>query len=407
MPHRIAIVGGGVIGTSTAYQLSRLAKERNLTDLDITLVEGSEIAAGASGKAGGLLALDWHGPSTASLAALSYSLHASLAAEHSGASRWGYRQLSTISVSADFSSLSRGSTKPRGARKLKGADEEHFDWLSKEVLTGSELLGTPETTAQVHPEQFSRAMAQLAEERGVKIVYGTVNGLEKPSSPNEPYRLSIRARSSSDSSTPSTLEVDQVVIAAGPWTGRLLSSLGLSSGRGAGRAKAIRGSRAHSVVLRPAEGRELPATAVFTSIKTKGGHAEPEIYNRPDGTSYACGPTDDSDLPTHASDVVVEKSAIASLLAHTAQLSPTHLDAQGEGGNKAKVEREQACYLPVGSGDPVIGQIEGEKTSRKGVYVASGHSCWGICNGPGTGLVMAELLLDGKVESADVSDLGP
>jgi len=68
----------------------------------------------------------------------------------------------------------------------------------------------------------------------------------------------------------------------------------------------------------------------------------------------------------------------------------------------------------------VIGKIE------KGVYIASGHSCWGICNGelclsalstyrtyssiclgPGTGKVMAEILLDGKASSADVSDLSP
>ncbi|GAA5887007.1 hypothetical protein JCM6882_009413 [Rhodosporidiobolus microsporus] len=402
---RIAIVGGGIIGASTAYQLSTLAKQRNLTDVEITLIEGSEIAAGASGKAGGLLALDWHGPSTASLAALSYSLHASLASEHDGPSRWGYRKLSTLSISADFSSLSRGSFKPRGARKLKGATEEqNFDWLSDEVLTGSEVLGTPETTAQVHPEQFSRAMADLAVERGAKIVYGTVTELDKPTQANAPYRLTIQQRDGS--ADPSTLEADQVVIAAGPWTGRLLSSLGLSSGRGAGRAKAIRGSRAHSVVLKPAEGRELPATALFTSIKTKGGHAEPEIYNRPDGTSYACGPTDNSDLPLLASDVTISPAAIKSLLAQTAQLSPSHLDTEGEKGKVATVEREQACYLPVGSGDPVIGRIEGEGEKR-GVYVASGHSCWGICNGPGTGLVMAELLLDGKVKSADVSELEP
>lgn len=65
---------------------------------------------------------------------------------------------------------------------------------------------------------------------------------------------------------------------------------------------------------------------------------------------------------------------------------------------------------------------------EEGLYVASGHSCWGICNGlfyfasctffradlldggdlgPGTGLCMAELILDGKVTSADIGDLGP
>ena len=42
-----------------------------------------------------------------------------------------------------------------------------------------------------------------------------------------------------------------------------------------------------------------------------------------------------------------------------------------------------------------------------GVYVASGHSCWGITQGPGTGLVMSEIVLEGKAKSADVSRLLP
>lgn len=42
-----------------------------------------------------------------------------------------------------------------------------------------------------------------------------------------------------------------------------------------------------------------------------------------------------------------------------------------------------------------------------GVYVASGHSCWGITQGPGTGLIMSEILLEGKAKSADVGKLKP
>lgn len=56
----IVIVGGGIIGSCTAYYLSQLAATRGV-QASITLLEGSGIAAGASGKAGGLLAEDWHG----------------------------------------------------------------------------------------------------------------------------------------------------------------------------------------------------------------------------------------------------------------------------------------------------------------------------------------------------------
>ena len=37
----------------------------------------------------------------------------------------------------------------------------------------------------------------------------------------------------------------------------------------------------------------------------------------------------------------------------------------------------------------------------------AGHSCWGILNGPATGLVMAELIAEGKATSVDIRKLDP
>ena len=37
----------------------------------------------------------------------------------------------------------------------------------------------------------------------------------------------------------------------------------------------------------------------------------------------------------------------------------------------------------------------------------TGHSCWGILNGPATGLVMAELIAEGKASSVDIRKLDP
>lgn len=60
----VVVIGGGIVGSSTAYFL----KKRGA---NVTIVEGSSIAAGASGKAGGLLAYDWtEGQPTESLQVL-------------------------------------------------------------------------------------------------------------------------------------------------------------------------------------------------------------------------------------------------------------------------------------------------------------------------------------------------
>lgn len=93
-PSNIVVIGGGIAGVSTAYFLSISPHLPKSTT--ITLVEGTRIAAGASGYSGGFLAKDWHGSATASLAAMSYDLHARLAREMGGKEKWGYREVDTL-----------------------------------------------------------------------------------------------------------------------------------------------------------------------------------------------------------------------------------------------------------------------------------------------------------------------
>src|SRR5438874_7655098 len=86
---RVLICGGGVIGACTAYFLARRG-------VDVTVIERTEVACAASGKAGGFLALDWcAGSPLDSLARRSFALHARLANELNG--DWGYRGMKAYS----------------------------------------------------------------------------------------------------------------------------------------------------------------------------------------------------------------------------------------------------------------------------------------------------------------------
>jgi len=68
------------------------------------------------------------------------------------------------------------------------------------------------------------------------------------------------------------------------------------------------------------------------------------------------------------------------------------------------VRHEQACFLPCSEdGLPFIGPIP----DLKGAYIATGHSCWGILNGPATGLAVAELIVSGESTSVDISAFDP
>jgi glycine/D-amino acid oxidase-like deaminating enzyme len=86
---RVVICGGGVIGASTAYFPSRRG-------IDVIVVERTEVAAAASGKAGGFLALDWcAGTALDALARRSFQLHDALRYEIAG--DWAYRRMTTYS----------------------------------------------------------------------------------------------------------------------------------------------------------------------------------------------------------------------------------------------------------------------------------------------------------------------
>ncbi|KAI1811038.1 FAD dependent oxidoreductase [Poronia punctata] len=452
----ITIVGGGIIGCSTAYYLTRHPSYSPETHR-VTLLEAAStstggrtpdsiqdpatladpttasrknpahegIAGGASGKAGGLLAL-WAFPEN--IVPLSFRLHDELAREHGGDKRWGYRRCwaSQIDCKARGTTTAAAAAAAEGNQpsntgksKSAGLHRDHhkdpstlrrlgvpddLDWLdssSSSSLSAYENIGTPENTAQVHPELFTRSMAQLAEDAGARIVTGA--------------RVTAISRSADDSRVEGVTYVDKdgaektlatthCVVAAGPWTATLLPEI------------PVRASRAHSVVIKtPAP---LSAYALFTQIKLPVGFrtpsserkaatssaavplrapqiVNPEIYARPDGTAYACGPTDEAaPLPITSAEVEVDEARCADIVAQVGGIS----DQLGRDG---EVLAKQACYLPQGG--PYIGQVG----KTEGLIVAAGHTCWGIQNAPGTGKLVSEIVFDGKAKSARLGGCDP
>jgi len=65
----------------------------------------------------------------------------------------------------------------------------------------------------------------------------------------------------------------------------------------------------------------------------------------------------------------------------------------------------QACYLPnveASRGGPLIGL-----TGITGLFLAAGHTCWGIQNSTGTAKVLSEFVFEGKAKSANIESLDP
>lgn len=103
-------------------------------------------------------------------------------------------------------------------------------------------------------------------------------------------------------------------------------------------------------------------------------------------------------MPDDPEQIVGNPESIR-VLKRVAENVSSHL-REGE----ARVKAEQACFLPcTDDGLPIIGELPGVK----GCYVATGHSCWGILNGPATGAAMAELVLDGLARIVDLTSFSP
>ena len=121
---------------------------------------GPDVACAASGKSGGFLALDWcDGTPLEALARRSFALHARLAEEIG--EDWGYRRLDTFGGVVAL------------ARRRRATSTS--SWVSDRVAI-SQRLGSPETTAQVHPARFTRALMRAAEAHGAELRIGQVIG---------------------------------------------------------------------------------------------------------------------------------------------------------------------------------------------------------------------------------------
>jgi glycine/D-amino acid oxidase-like deaminating enzyme len=281
-------------------------------------------------------------------------------------------------------SLEKRSKKAIGLLRAAGVPPD-LDWIAAEGIQSYEAMGTPSTTAQVHPYQFTTSMAQLAEESGAKIIYGSATSINQEA--NTVKSVSYKPK---DGGEETTLPASTVIITAGPWTRTIWPSAPISA------------LRAHSVTIRPT--RPVSAYALFTSIdlprsptSKRGETVTPEIYARPNQEVYACGEGDHLvPLPTSSDLVQVDDKRCQDIIDHVSTVSEELRDGE--------VTARQACYLPnVSRGQgPLIGE-----TGVKGLLMGAGHTCWGIQNAPGTAKCLSELVWEGKIKSANLQSLDP
>jgi glycine/D-amino acid oxidase-like deaminating enzyme len=353
---RVVICGAGAIGACTAYFLRRRSVET-------IVVEGTDVAAAASGKAGGFLARDWcAGTALDGLARRSFELHAALPGEIGG--DWGYRGMTAYSgfVASDTD--------------VRRNQPSQLSWLSEGVVITS-AIGSEDTTAIVHPFKFTSAMMQAAQSEGATLHRGRVTGIVRNADDATVRGVEVDGR---------LLEADAIVVAMGPWS--ILAAEWMS-------LPVVFGQRSPSIVYDT--GTDVPPHALFLEYRHRDDKAiTVEVFPRADGSTHITAWSDVVPLPLNPAAVQSEPEETGRLQEIAERLSPVF--------RADRIISRQACFRPVTQdGLPLIGKVPGSQ----GIYVATGHNVWGILNAPASGEAVAELITDGAAQRVDLTPFDP
>jgi glycine/D-amino acid oxidase-like deaminating enzyme len=247
-PKSIVVVGGGIQGTSVAYQLA----EKDAT-VRITLLESVQPASAASGKGGGFMARSWgDGSPTQALHELAFDMYEQLAPALGCES---YRKLPVLSVSPGHDGI-------HDARK-KFADIMP-NWLDGKVGRIS-ALGYGDDTAQITPKEFVDNMIEAKKDR-IQVVIGTCTGVETEQGSTQDARKITGVKYMDVlSGTESLLQADAVVVSAGPW------SCAAEDWFDGSVQLPMEGIKSTSIVWKKPEGKEVDATALFCGENNKFG----------------------------------------------------------------------------------------------------------------------------------------
>lgn len=296
------------------------------------------------------------------LARRSFQLHAALPGEL--AADWAYQPMTAYSgyIVADH-----------GGRRHAPAK---LDWLSDGVVI-NQCLGTPETTAIVHPRKFTSAIMSAAQRHGAELRSGRVAGIVRSTDGSRVKGVEVDG---------SVVEADAIVIAIGPWSVMAAGWI---------RLPAIFGQRSPSLVYDT--GTDVPADALFLEYHEESGAVVTvEVFPRADGSTLITAFSNQAALPLDPAAVAPEPSEIGRLQAISERLSPAF--------RSERIIARQACFRPVTrDGLPLIGKV----LQSEGVYVATGHNVWGVLNAPATGEAMAELITEGASRNTDLTSFDP
>ncbi|WP_160719431.1 glycine oxidase ThiO [Bacillus sp. USDA818B3_A] len=347
----VAIIGGGINGSSIAYQLSKIGKR-------VVIIERNQLAREASSAAAGMLAaqaeIEEDGPFF-QLALKSQALFPALSKE--------LFELTGMDIEFVQHGMIKIAENERMAKEVQqqAAFQSNWDpdieWLDTHSLRELEPSLSPSIAGgmylpndgHVHPAKLSQAFAAGAKNLGAAILENT----EVLAFIYEQDRI-IGVKT-----TAGNIHCNQVVLATGAWASKLMQETGLD------------------IKVYPVKG-ECFSVKTNSPIINRTIFSDKRCYLVPklNGEIYIGATQVDNTF-----DKKVTPEGIARLVERAVQLVPQIKDAPWE--------RVWAGVRPqTGDGLPFIG----EHPLWKGLFIAAGHYRNGILLSAVTGTLVADLL---------------
>jgi len=371
---RVVVVGGGIVGLSSASALA----DRGA---DVVLCERDSLGSGSTARALGGIRAQFSTAVNVDLTLASRPVWESFE-ERFGVDiafrQTGYLLLARTEETAAGLERQVELQRERGAETALLTPEEATEYC--------EGVDPDEITAATYnprdgfadPYLALQGYADAARERGVDIRTGTAV---------TDVRLDdggVVGVDVTGEGAPSdgAIDADAVVNAAGPWAGELAGMAGLDL--------PIEPQRRQALVVDPE--RPVPESDPLTIDLETSSHFRPER----DGAAVVGGYF--ADAPETPDPDSFSESFDVEWAAETVERAGVYCDYFGD---ETRLKRGWAgLYAVTPDHHPIL------EESIPGFVQAVGFSGHGFQHAPATGQVVAELLLDGEASTVDVSDLG-
>ena len=361
----VVIIGGGVMGCSILYNLA----ERGVTDT--VLLERDVLGSGSTGRSQAILRMHYSNEVTTRLAWDSLSIFRDfheITGMPSGYTKTGYF---VIVGPEDRDAMLENVAMQRGA----GVDTsivtaEDVEEIAPMVRTfdGESFAYEPES-GYADPYSVTTGYANAAREKGAEI------RSESPAVGIEVTGNRVTAVLTENE----RIETPIAVVAAGPWSGPLLASVGVEV--------PLRPIR-HQVVMLRRPQDVVPDHPIIGDVVN-------DMSPRPDaGNLTLIGVGEDEDASPDTFNQGVDMPMVEATFEKLVQRMPGMAQALFRGG-------WSGLFTTTPDWHPVLDRVEG----IDGLYLSVGFSGHGFKLSPMIGVVMSELITQGRATGLDISEM--